>query len=182
MHTCVYKRLHIVYRWMCAHICHSFDVCACVLLLCSACRARRSHRAPARAEDNTALAECAWCLQRLARPRGRRRCSDRKACCGFEGQLQLDAARGSARVVLPAMARMTQCAAQLDLHCQRARRILFRVAKRCKKRTRFRYHFLVSERASRLCRALLRICATTCNDARGVASRAARYARPARTL
>ena len=112
----------------CALICATWKLkattrlgCACLLLLCSACRARRSHRAPARAEDNTALAECAWCLQRLARRRGRRRCSDRKACCGFEGQLQLDAARGCAYLAISATACMTQCAAQFDLRGWRAR-------------------------------------------------------------
>ena len=51
----------------CALICATWKLkattrlgCACLLLLCSACRARRSHRAPARAEDNTLCALPRW--------------------------------------------------------------------------------------------------------------------------
>ena len=46
---------------------------------------------------------------------------DRKAWFGFEGQLQLDAARGCAYLAISATARMTQCAAQFDLRGWRAR-------------------------------------------------------------
>ena len=117
---------------MCACICGCVRTpvtclgCACPLLLCSACRARRSHRAPARAEDNTLCA-----LPRWRSARGVcRACSvaaDENDVAivrlGLDSgeQLQLDAARGCAYVALPATARMTQCVAQLNLRGWRAR-------------------------------------------------------------
>ena len=95
MYTCVYTYMHVythsyarVCADACAHLSLAWDVRAYYYFAALAARVDRIARQLALKITRfgiATLAECAWCLPRLQRRRGRKRGRDRKAWSGFGG-------------------------------------------------------------------------------------------------